>query len=100
VLELPPGAVSIGGSSVTHHHGWMRGGNILTFAHHPEYCFDPWILEQMMDIERVANSPMYSHVDLPAQFVDLAREKMLTTKTDYVWMMQQLFRFFMGQLSL
>lgn len=96
VLELPPGAVSIGGSAVTEHHGWMRGNNILAWSHHPEYCFDPWILEQMMDLERDPGAAMYT---LPAQFVDLARER-LTMRTDYIWMMQQLFRFFLGQLHL
>ena len=39
VLELPPGAKSLGGSAVTEHHGWFRGANVLAFAHHPEYCF-------------------------------------------------------------
>jgi hypothetical protein len=86
----------MGGSAVTEHHGWMRGQNILVWSHHPEYCFDPWILEQMMDLERDPDSAMYT---LPAQFVDLARERLLTTRTDYIWMMQQLFRFFLGQLQ-
>jgi hypothetical protein len=39
-------------------------------------------------------------VFLQAQFVDLARERLLSKRTDYVWMMQQLFRFFLGQLRL
>ena len=56
---------------------------------------DPWILEQMMDQERDPASAMYT---LPAQFVDLARER-LRRPTDWLWLMRQLFRFFLGQLA-
>ena len=48
-----------------------------------------------MDQERDPGSAMYT---LPAQFVDLARER-LRRPTDWLWLMQQLFRFFLGQLA-
>ena len=44
-----------------------------------------------MDQERDPASAMYT---LPAQFVDLARER-LRRPTDWLWLMRQLFRFFL-----
>lgn len=91
ILELPPGAVSLGGSSVTEYLGWMMGGHILAFSGHPEYSRDPWVLERMLLIERRDRL-------LPAQFVDYGLRD-LWLPTDYGWQTQQQLRFFLGQFK-
>lgn len=91
VTQLPPGAVSLGTSGVTEHLGWMLGSHILVFSGHPEYSHDPWILEQMMVVERRDRL-------VPAQLIDYGL-KDLWNPTDYVWQTQQQFRFFLGQFS-
>jgi GMP synthase-like glutamine amidotransferase len=92
ILQLPPGAVSLGGSPVTETLGWMLGDHILAFSGHPDYSSDPWVLEQLMQVERE------QHL-LPAQLVDYGLRD-LWTATDYIWQTQQQLRFFLGQLSL
>ncbi|MEM9152042.1 MAG: type 1 glutamine amidotransferase [Cyanobacteria bacterium P01_F01_bin.3] len=91
VTQLPPGAVSLGTSGVTEHLGWMLGSHILVFSGHPEYSHDPWILEQMMVVERRDRL-------VPAQLIDYGL-KDLWNPTDYVWQTQQQLRFFLGQFS-
>lgn len=91
VTQLPPGAVSLGSSGVTEYLGWMLGGHILVFSGHPEYSRDPWILEQMMIVERRDRL-------VPAQLIDYGL-KDLWNPTDYIWQTQQQFRFFLGQFS-
>ncbi|MBE7380723.1 MAG: hypothetical protein F6J95_004860 [Leptolyngbya sp. SIO1E4] len=92
VVELPPGAVSLGTSGVTEYLGWMLGSHILVFSGHPEYSRDPWILERMMLVER------RDHL-VPAQLIDFGLRE-LWNPTDYVWQTQQQLRFFLGQLSI
>ncbi|NER80157.1 MAG: type 1 glutamine amidotransferase [Leptolyngbya sp. SIO1D8] len=91
IVQLPPGAVSLGTSGVTEYLGWMLGGHILVFSGHPEYSRDPWILERMMLVERK------DHL-VPAQLIDFGLRE-LWNPTDYVWQTQQQFRFFLGQFS-
>lgn len=92
VTQLPPGAVSLGTSGVTEYLGWMLGSHILVFSGHPEYSRDPWILEQMMLVERRDRL-------VPAQLIDYGLQA-LWNPTDYVWQTQQQLRFFLGQLNL
>lgn len=90
VVQLPPGAVSLGTSGVTEHLGWMLAQHILVFSGHPEYSRDPWVLQQMMDVERRDRQ-------VPAQLIDFGLRE-LWNPTDYVWQTQQQLRFFLGQL--
>ena len=92
VLQLPPGAVSLGTSGVTDYLGWILDGHILVFSGHPEYSRDPWILEQMMLVERRDRL-------VPAQLIDYGLRD-LWNPTDYIWQTQQQFRFFLGQFQL
>ena len=92
VVELPPGAVSLGTSGVTEYLGWMLGSHIFVFSGHPEYSKDPWILEQMMLVERQDQL-------VPAQLIDYGLRD-LWKPTDYVWQTQQQFRFFLKQFSI
>ncbi|MEB3210570.1 MAG: hypothetical protein VKL39_04420 [Leptolyngbyaceae bacterium] len=91
VTKLPPGAISLGTSGVTEVLGWMLGSHILVFSGHPEYSRDPWILEQMMVVERRDRL-------VPAQLIDYGLRD-LWNPTDYIWQTQQQFRFFLGQFS-
>ena len=91
VTQLPPDAISLGSSGVTEYLGWMLGSHILVFSGHPEYSRDPWILEQMMIVERRDRL-------VPAQLIDYGL-KDLWNPTDYIWQTQQQFRFFLGQFS-
>lgn len=91
VTKLPKGAVSLGTSGVTKHLGWMLDSHILVFSGHPEYSYDPWVLEQMMIAER------RDHL-VPAQLIDYGL-KNLWNSTNYIWQTQQQLRFFLGQLS-
>ena len=92
VIQLPPGAVSLGGSPVTEYLGWIKDDTILTFSGHPDYAHDPWILEQLMIVERKDKL-------VPAQLIDFGMRE-LWNPTDYVWQTQQQLRFFLGQLRL
>ncbi|MEO0542068.1 MAG: hypothetical protein AAFZ80_14555 [Cyanobacteria bacterium P01_A01_bin.105] len=92
VVELPPGAASLGTSGVTEHLGWMLGSHIFVFSGHPEYSKDPWILECLMRVERREQL-------VPAQLIDYGLRD-LWTPTDYVWQTQQQLRFFLKQFSL
>lgn len=92
ITQLPPQAVSLGTSGVTEYLGWMLGNHILVFSGHPEYSRDPWILEQMMDVER------RDHL-VPAQLIDYGLRE-LWNPTDYIWQTQQQLRFFLGQFQL
>lgn len=91
VTQLPAGAVSLGTSGVTEYLGWMLGDHILVFSGHPEYSRDPWILEQMMLVERRDRL-------VPAQLIDFGLRE-LWKPTDYVWQTQQQLRFFLGQFK-
>ena len=91
VTQLPPGAVSLGTSGVTEHLGWMLGQHILVFSGHPEYSRDPWVLEQMMLVERRDRL-------VPAQLIDFGLQ-VLWHPTDYIWQTQQQLRFFLGQFT-
>ena len=91
MTQLPAGAVSLGTSGVTDYLGWMLGDHILVFSGHPEYSRDPWILEQMMLVERRDRL-------VPAQLIDFGLRE-LWKPTDYVWQTQQQLRFFLGQLN-
>ncbi|MEO0397283.1 MAG: hypothetical protein AAF243_15040 [Cyanobacteria bacterium P01_A01_bin.137] len=92
ILQLPPDAVSLGTSGVTDYLGWILGGHILVFSGHPEYSRDPWILEQMMLVERRDRL-------VPAQLIDYGLRD-LWNPTDYIWQTQQQLRFFLGQFRL
>ncbi|NEQ52661.1 MAG: hypothetical protein F6K11_21405 [Leptolyngbya sp. SIO3F4] len=92
ITQLPPKAISLGTSSVTQHLGWMLDSHILVFSGHPEYSRDPWVLEQMMHVERK------EHL-VPAQLIDFGLRE-LWNPTDYIWQTQQQFRFFLGQFQL
>ncbi|MEM9976259.1 MAG: hypothetical protein AAF808_01375 [Cyanobacteria bacterium P01_D01_bin.2] len=92
IIQLPAGAVSLGTSGVTDYLGWILGGHILVFSGHPEYSRDPWILEQMMLVERRDRL-------VPAQLIDYGLRD-LWNPTDYIWQTQQQLRFFLGQLRL
>ncbi|MEM9265250.1 MAG: hypothetical protein AAGA46_06965 [Cyanobacteria bacterium P01_F01_bin.13] len=92
VTQLPTNAVSLGTSGVTEHLGWILGSHILVFSGHPEYSRDPWILEQMMLVERKERL-------VPAQLIDYGFRD-LWNPTDYVWQTQQQLRFFLGQFDL
>lgn len=89
ITKLPANAISLGTSGVTEHLGWMLGNHILVFSGHPEYSRDPWILEQMMHVER------RDHL-VPAQLIDFGLRE-LWNPTDYIWQTQQQLRFFLGQ---
>lgn len=92
VTQLPPESVSLGSSGVTEYLGWMLGGHILVFSGHPEYSRDPWVLEQMMHVERKEQL-------VPAQLIDFGLRE-LWNPTDYIWQTQQQLRFFLGQFKL
>ncbi|MEO1593042.1 MAG: hypothetical protein AAFU71_17380 [Cyanobacteria bacterium J06632_22] len=92
IVQLPLGAVSLGTSGVTEYLGWMLGGHIFVFSGHPEYSRDPWILEQMLHVERRDRL-------VPAQLIDYGLRD-LWQPTDYVWQTQQQLRFFLKQFSL
>ena len=89
ITQLPAGAISLGTSGVTEHLGWILDSHILVFSGHPEYSRDPWVLEQMMQVERS------DHL-VPAQLIDFGLRE-LWNPTDYVWQTQQQLRFFLGQ---
>ncbi|MEM7770489.1 MAG: hypothetical protein AAF327_08265 [Cyanobacteria bacterium P01_A01_bin.37] len=91
VTQLPPDAVSLGTSGVTEYLGWMLGNHVLVFSGHPEYSRDPWILEQMMMVERRDRL-------VPAQLIDFGLRD-LWNPTDYIWQTQQQLRFFLGQFT-
>ncbi|MEM6256069.1 MAG: hypothetical protein AAF821_24415 [Cyanobacteria bacterium P01_D01_bin.156] len=92
VTQLPPNAVSLGTSGVTEHLGWILSSHILVFSGHPEYSRDPWVLEQMMLVERK------EHL-VPAQLIDFGLRE-LWNPTDYIWQTQQQLRFFLGKFQL
>ncbi|MEM1255885.1 MAG: hypothetical protein AAGI69_25885 [Cyanobacteria bacterium P01_H01_bin.21] len=92
VTRLPANAISLGTSGVTQYLGWMLGSHILVFSGHPEYSRDPWVLEQMMQVER------RDHL-VPAQLIDFGLQE-LWKPTDYIWQTQQQLRFFLGQFQL
>ncbi|MEM9156431.1 MAG: hypothetical protein AAGB13_15575 [Cyanobacteria bacterium P01_F01_bin.33] len=91
ITKLPTGAVSLGTSGVTQHLGWMLDSHILVFSGHPEYSRDPWVLEQMMQVERKEQL-------VPAQLIDFGLRD-LWNPTDYIWQTQQQIRFFLGQFK-
>lgn len=91
VLELPPGAQSLGRTPVTEHQGWFLNDDILVFSGHPEYSMDPWILEQLMAVEARENL-------IATQHVNYGRADNYKS-TDWLWQTKLQLAFFRGDFS-